>query len=103
MNVLLHCTLIMRGIAVRKLSERVAPLCTLYVCSHLCHFDTTMPLGGLVSAPTAGPRSWVEGTSHTHRRKKNKKRGPLDPSVRHPYVCANRMWEERRRPAGEAF
>lgn len=54
----------------RDLWEKVAPLCSKHVCSHLCHPDTLIALGGLVSAPAAGPPIRVKGL-HTQR-KKNK-------------------------------
>lgn len=39
-----------------------------YVCSHLCHLNTVMLLGGQVSVPTAGPQSWDFTHIHTEKR-----------------------------------
>lgn len=79
---LLHCTRVMCDTA--EGSE----------CSHLCHLDTYMPLRGLMSVPTAGPWSWGGGGDEGHA---------TSQCVIHKYVCANRMWEDRRRPVGETF
>lgn len=65
-----------------RLWERVNPLCSTYVCSHFNHFITIGPLGGHRKPPKAGLNQ-----IHTYtRKKKRKKEGPLNPSVRHLYV-----------------
>lgn len=102
MNVLLHCTLAMCE-TVRK--SRSPVLHIQYVGPHLYQCDTSVPLGGQVSAHSRalelGRRDFTH--IHTRRGRTKKKQGALDPSVRHPYDCANRMWEDRRRPIGKAL
>lgn len=67
-------------------------------CSHVCHFRMIGPEG------TQGASRAGENEFHTHEENKNSKQRSVDTSLRHlPYMSANRMWEDSRRPTGEGF